>query len=156
MTLLLLCLLIGVVAGLRALTPLAAICWGAYLGWLHYADTSLSFIDHKVTLLIFTTLAIGEIFNDKLPKTPARTAIPSLVTRILSGACSAAALAIGAGSGGLIGSILAGVVGALLGTYGGYHLRHALVTKSRLPDFAVALPEDLIAIVGGLLIVSRL
>jgi len=155
MTLLLLCLLIGVVAGLRALTPLAAVCWGAHLGWLHFAGTSLSFIDHTVTLLIFTVLAIGEIFNDKLPKTPARTAIPSLITRILSGSCCAGALAISAGSS-LIGPILAGIVGALIGTYGGYNVRRALVTKSKLPDFAVALPEDLIAIVGGLLIVSPL
>jgi uncharacterized membrane protein len=155
MTLLLLCLLIGVVAGLRALTPLAAICWGAYLGWLHFAGTSLGFINHTVTLVIFTVLAIGEIFNDKLPKTPARTAIPSLITRILSGACSAAALVVSAGSG-LAGPIIAGIVGAFIGTYGGYYIRHSLVTKAKVPDFAVALVEDVVAIAGGLLIVSRL
>jgi|SRR5579862_3004245 len=155
MTLLLLCLLIGVVAGLRAMTPLAAVCWGAYLGWLHFAGTSLGFIDHKVTVIIFTLLAIGEIFNDKLPKTPARTAPPALIARVVSGACSAAALAVSTG-GGLIAAAIAGIVGALIGTYGGYHIRHALVTKANLPDFAVALVEDIIAIGGGLLIVSRL
>ena len=155
MTLLLLCLVLGVVAGLRALTPLAAICWGAYLGWLHFAGTSLGFINHTVTVVIFTVLAIGEIFNDKLPKTPARTAIPSLITRILSGACSAAALAVSTGSG-LIGAIIAGSLGAVLGTYGGYNIRHSLVIKSNLPDFAVAFVEDVIAIVGALLVVSRL
>jgi len=30
-----------------------------------------------------------------------------------------------------------------------------LVTKKSLPDFAVAIAEDLVAIVGGLVIVSR-
>ena len=155
MTLLLLCLLLGIIVGLRALTPLAAICWGAYLDWLHFAGTSLGFINHTVTVVIFTVLAIGEIFNDKLPKTPARTAIPSLIIRILSGACSAAALAVSAGSG-LIGPIIAGSLGAVLGTYGGYNIRHSLVTKANLPDFAVAFVEDVIAIVGGLLVVSRL
>jgi uncharacterized membrane protein len=155
MTLLLLCLLLGIIAGLRALTPLAAVCWGAYLGWLHFAGTSLGFINHTLTLVIFTVLAIGEIFNDKLPKTPARTAIPSLITRILSGGCSAAALAVSGGSG-LIGPIIAGVVGAVIGTYGGYNIRRSLVTKTNLPDFAVAFVEDVIAIVGGLLVVSRL
>jgi len=95
------------------------------------------------------------IFNDKLPKTPARTAIPSLITRILSGACSAAALAVSTGSG-LIGAIIAGSLGAVLGTYGGYNIRHSLVIKSNLPDFAVAFVEDVIAIVGALLVVSRL
>jgi uncharacterized membrane protein len=154
MILLLLCLLIGVVAGLRAMTPLATICWGAYLGWLRFAGTSLGFVDHKVTVIIFTLLAIGEIFNDKLPKTPARTAIPSLIARVVSGACSASALAISAGSG-LIGPVIAGIVGALIGTYGGYNIRHSLVAKANLPDFVVALMEDVVAIVGGLLIASR-
>ena len=155
MTLLLLSLLIGIVAGLRAMTPLAAICWGAYFGWLHFTGTSLGFIGQKVTVIIFTVLAIGEIFNDKLPKTPARTAIPALIARVVSGACSAAALAVSVGSG-LGGPIIAGIIGALIGTYGGYNVRHSLVTKANLPDFAVAFVEDLIAIAGGLLIVSRL
>jgi len=155
MALLFLCLFIGVIAGLRALTPLAAVCWGAYLGWLHFGGTGLSFINHKATVLIFTLLAIGEIFNDKLPKTPARTAIPSLITRILSGACCAAALAVSAGSG-LAGPIVAGMIGALIGPYGGYNTRHSLVTKAGFMDFPVALLEDVIAIGGGLLIVSHL
>jgi len=155
MTLLLLCLLIGVVGGLRAVTPLAAVCWGAYLGWLHFAGTGLSFIDHKATLLIFTLLAIGEIFNDKLPKTPPRTAIPALIARLLSGACCAAALAVSARSG-FVGPVVAGMIGALIGTYGGYNTRHSLVTKARFMDFPVALLEDAIAIGGGLLVVSHL
>jgi uncharacterized membrane protein len=155
MTLLLLCLLLGIIAGLRALTPLAAVCWGAYLGWLHFAGTGLSFIDHKVTLVIFTLLAIGEIFNDKLPKTPARTAIPSLIIRILSGACSSAALAVSAGTG-LTGAVIAGSLGAVLGTYGGYNIRHSLVTKANIPDFAVAFVEDIVAIIGALSVVSHL
>lgn len=154
MTFLLLCLLIGVVAGLRAMTPLAVVCWGAYFGWLHFAGTSLSFVDHKVTVIIFTLLAIGEIFNDKLPKTPARTAPPALIARLVSGACSAAALAFSAGLG-LVGPIIAGAIGALIGTYGGYNIRHSLVTKVSLPDFPVALAEDVIAIVAGFLIVAH-
>ncbi len=155
MTLLLLCFLIGVIAGLRALTPPAAVCWGAYLGWLHFSGTSLGFIDHIVTLVIFTLLALGEIVNDKLPKTPARTSIQGIIPRVLFGACSAAALAVSAG-GGLIVAAILGVIGALAGTFGGYNVRHALVTKANFPDLGVALVEDLVAIGGGLLIVSRL
>jgi hypothetical protein len=36
------------------------------------------------------------------------------------------------------GPILAGIVRALIGTYGGSNVRHSLVTKTKLPDFAVA------------------
>jgi uncharacterized membrane protein len=155
MTLLLLCFLIGVIGGLRALTPPAVVCWGAYLGWLHFAGTPLGFIDHTVTLVIFTLLALGEIVNDKLPKTPARTSIPQLIPRALLGACAAAALAVSAGGGVVVAAIL-GIVGSLAGAFGGYNVRHAIVTKANLPDLPVALVEDLIAIGGGLLIVSRL
>ena len=51
---------------------------------------------------------------------------------------------------------IVGVIGALVGTFGGYSIRHAVVTRAHLPDFAVALAEDFIAIVGGFLIVSHL
>jgi len=51
-------------------------------------------------------------------------------------------------------SAIVGVIGALVGTFGGYHIRHTLVQRAHLPD-AVALAEDFIAIAGGLLIVSH-
>jgi len=49
--------------------------------------------------------------------------------------------------------VLAGAVG-IVGAFGGYNVRHSLVAKG-LPDYVVALTEDAVAIVGGLLIVSR-
>jgi len=155
MTLLLLCFLIGAVSGLRALTPPAVVCWGAWLGWLHFAGTGLGFIDHTVTLVIFSLLALGEIVNDKLPKTPARTSVAGIIPRVLFGGCCAAALAVSA-SGNLIVAVILGVIGALAGTFAGYNVRHALVTRANLPDLGVALVEDLVAIAGGFLIVSRL
>ena len=86
LTLLLLCLLLGCVAGLRSLTPPAAVCWGAHMGWLHLGGTKLAFLGHPAALIIFTLLALFELVNDKLPKTPARTALPGLSARILTGA----------------------------------------------------------------------
>jgi len=35
--------------------------------------------------------------------------------------------------------IASAIIGALVGTFGGYHIRQALVTRAHLPDFAVAL-----------------
>ncbi|TIU80553.1 MAG: DUF4126 domain-containing protein, partial [Mesorhizobium sp.] len=41
-----LALLIGVVAGLRAMTAPAAVAWGACLGWLPVAGTWAGFMGH--------------------------------------------------------------------------------------------------------------
>ncbi|PYV94454.1 MAG: DUF4126 domain-containing protein [Acidobacteria bacterium] len=144
MTLLLFCFLLGCVAGLRSLTAPAVVCWAAHLGWLHFSGTKLAFINQPSTLIVFTLLAVVELIADKLPKTPARTAPLGLIARIVVGGLIGVALATSAG------------VGALVGTFGGYNIRRALVSKGRLPDFAVAVAEDMIAIAGGLLIVSHL
>jgi len=148
------CFLIGCIAGLRSLTAPAAVCWGAHLGWLHFAGTSLSFMGHPVTLALFTLLALVEFVTDKLPKTPARTSGPGLIARIILGGFSGGALAVATGGGFVIGAVV-GIVGALVGTFAGYHVRHALVAKVNLPDLAVALVEDVIAICGGFFIVSH-
>jgi uncharacterized membrane protein len=154
-TVFLFCFLIGCIAGLRSLTAPAAVCWGAHLGWLHFAGTSLSFLGHPVTLGLFTLLALVELVTDKLPKTPARTSGPGLIARIVLGGFSGGALAVSTGGGFVMGAVV-GIVGALVGTFAGYHVRHALVTKANLPDLAVALVEDVTAICGGLFIVSHM
>ena len=41
--------LIGVVAGLRAMTAPAAVSWAARLGWLNLAGTPLAFMGAAVT-----------------------------------------------------------------------------------------------------------
>jgi uncharacterized membrane protein len=43
----------------------------------------------------------------------------------------------------------------LLEHFGGYHARVGLVRALRVPDFAIAIPEDLIAIGLGLFLASR-
>ncbi len=122
-TLLLFCFLIGCVAGLRSLTAPAVTCWGAHLGWLHFAGTRLAFIGHCWMLILFTLLALFELVNDKLPKTPARTAAPGLIARILFGGLCGAALAVSAGAN-LWVAVIVAVIGALVGTFGGYNIRH--------------------------------
>ena len=155
MTVLLLCFLLGGVAGLRSLTAPAAVCWAAHFGWLHLAGSKLAFMGHPGTLIFFTLLAVVELIADKLPKTPPRTAPPGLIARIAFGGLGGTALAISAG-GSLIIAAITGVIGALFGMFGGYNIRHALVVRAHLPDLAVALVEDVIAIAGGFLFVSRL
>jgi len=154
MTVLLPCFLLGCIAGLRSLTAPALVCWAAHLGWLHFSGTKLAFIGRPWTLTLFTLLALVELIADKLPGTPARTAPVGLIARIVLGGACGVALAISAGTNVSLAAI-AGVLGALVGTYAGYNIRRALVSQRRMPDFAVALAEDTIAIAGGLLIVSR-
>jgi len=155
MTLLLFCFLLGCVAGLRSLTAPAVVCWAAHLGWLHFSGTKLAFINQPSTLIVFTLLAVVELIADKLPKTPARTAPLGLIARIVVGGSIGVALATSAGMS-VPFPMMVAAIGALVGTFGGYNIRRALVSKGRLPDFAVALAEDMIAIAGGLLIVSHL
>jgi uncharacterized membrane protein len=145
--------LIGVVAGLRALTPLAAVSWAARLGWLHLDNTWLAFLGYAATPYIFSALAIGELISDKLPKTPSRKAPPGFAARIVTGALSGAAL--GASGGSLAIGLLAGVVGAVAGTLGGYEFRTRLVKATGGRDLPIALLEDVIAIGAAFLMVSR-
>jgi len=147
----LLTFLLGCVDGLRSLTPPALIVWAAHLGWLHFAGTRLAFINHRSTLIVFTLLAVVELIADKLPKTPARTAPLGLIARIFLGGTSGLALATSAGIS-LSFSVLLASIGALVGAFVGYHSRRLVVSKAQVPDLAVAVAEDVIAIAGGLLI----
>ena len=90
---LLLCLLIGVVAGLRAITAPAAVCFAAWIGWLPLAGTPLAFMGSVFAPWIVGLLAIGELIGDQLPKTPSRKVPAQFGTRIVMGALCGAALA---------------------------------------------------------------
>jgi uncharacterized membrane protein len=155
-TSLILCLAfaIGVIAGLRAFTAPAVVCWAAHLGWINLHGSHLEFLSSIITVVIVTLLAIFELVNDKLPATPNRTTPGPLGFRILTGGLSGAALAI-AGSQAVVLGVILGIVGAVVGTFGGYQVRHQIVTGLKIKDIGAALAEDLIAIGGGLLIVTR-
>ena len=150
----LLSFLLGVVAGLRSMTAPAAVSWAARLGWLHLENTPLAFLGFAATPYILTLLAIGELINDKLPKTPSRKTLVPFAARIVMGALSGAAL--GASGGALVGGLLAGALGGVAGTLGGYEFRSRLVKATGGKDLPVALLEDVIAICAAFLIVSRL
>lgn len=152
--LLVLVLLLGAVAGLRTMTAPAVVCWGAQLGWLSLTHSPLSFLTSKISLVIFTLLALGELIGDKLPKTPSRLSAFPLIARAVFGGLAGAALVITAGAALVVG-VAIGVVGALAGAVGGYYLRRLLTARAGLPDLPIALLEDLVAIGGGLFIVSR-
>lgn len=151
MTFYVLALLIGVIAGLRAMTAPAAVSWAAHLGWLPVANTPLAFMGWAYTPYIFTLLAIVEFVTDQLPQTPSRKVPQQFGARIISGALCGAT--IGAAGGSLIGGLVAGAVGAVIGTLGGAAARGALA-RALGKDLPAALIEDVVAVVGAYFIVS--
>ena len=84
--------LIGVIAGLRALTAPTLVSWAAGLGWINLDGTPFHFLSFPITRYILTAAALGEIVNDKLPKTPSRKAPPGFIPRLVTGALSGAAI----------------------------------------------------------------
>ena len=146
-------LLIGVIAGLRAMTAPAAISLAAHAGRLNLSTTSLAFLGYAYTPWIFTILALVELVTDQLPTTPSRTVPIQFGTRILMGGLTGGA--IGASGGALVIGAIAGMVGAIIGTLGGRAVRGRLAAAFG-SDRPAAIVEDLIAIGGAFLIVEVL
>jgi uncharacterized membrane protein len=119
---------LGLVAGSRALLAPAALFLtrGGIAGY------------------ILAVLSLAELVGDKLPQTPPRTSLPPLIMRILSGAVVGWFLCAFYGGSAYAGALL-GIVGALIGTYGGKALRLWLI--ARTGAIPAALAEDAVAIV---------
>ncbi|MDR3661350.1 MAG: DUF4126 family protein [Mycobacterium sp.] len=148
----LLALLIGVVAGLRALTAPAVVAWGAALGWLPVADKWVSWIAHPIAVTVLTILLVVELITDQLPKTPPRTVPSQFLARIVTGAFAGAV--VGAGWHHTFVGMGCGMIGAVLGTMGGFHARRLLVARTGGRDLPVALAEDVLAVGGGFIVVA--
>ena len=143
---------IGIVAGLRSLTAPAVVCWAAYLGWINLTGSPLAFLGSITAVAVFSILALLEFVSDLLPKTPSRTAPVPLIARILMGGLSGAALAAAGGGSLSVGALLGGI-GGIIGAFAGYQARTRLVSGLKVKDAFVAIPEDLIAIGLGLVLV---
>ncbi len=143
----------GVIAGLRAVTAPALLSWAARLKRLNLRGTPLKFMGSTAAIATLSAGALAEYVNDTLPKTPSRTSpsqlIPRIVTGGLSGACVYAAARRSLVSGAALGA-----VGAVAGAFGGYQARTRLGRALRVRDTFVAVPEDLLAIGLGYLLVS--
>ena len=147
-----LALVIGIVAGLRAMTAPAAIAWGATLhGWP--LTGWLSFFGWRYTPWVFTLLAIGELITDQLPSTPSRKVPIQFGTRIVTGGLSGAA--VGAATGSAWIGLALGAIGAVIGTLGGAAARAKLAAMFG-QDRPAALIEDAVAILGGALVALSL
>ncbi|MEB1529973.1 DUF4126 domain-containing protein [Xanthomonas sp. WHRI 7945] len=153
MSLLVVALLIGIVAGLRAMTAPAVVSWAASLGVLPLVGTPLAFLGWRFTPWIVSLLAIGELVTDQLPGTPSRKVPVQFGTRIaMGGLCGAA---VGMAGGLWVAAMVAGALGAVLGTLGGAAARAAMARRFGR-DLPAALLEDAAAIALGVLAMALL
>ena len=136
---------LGLMTGLRTMTPIAVLCWFAYRGDLPVDGTWAFWTGKLATAIVFTVLAVGEYIGDKLPQTPNRTAPGPLIARLVFGGLVGAIAATGVDGSPVEGALL-GVLGALVGAFLGYQLRKHLVQWSERPDWNLAILEDIFTV----------
>ena len=145
---------IGFVAGLRSLTPPAVVAWAAYLGWLNLNNSALAWMGSIIAVVIFSLLAVFELFVDLQPSTPKRTALVPLTARILMGGLCGACICAAGHQSLMIGAIL-GAIGGIIGAFAGYEIRRKVVAALKVKDIFIALLEDLITIGLAYFFVTR-
>jgi len=147
-------LALGFAAGLRSFTPPAVVAWAAHLGCLSLNNSPLAFMGSIITAVIFSLLALFELFLDLQPSTPKRTAPFPLGARSLTGGLCGACLCAPSNRSLIVGAIL-GAVGGVIGAFSGYEIRRRLVAGLNIKDIFIALLEDLITIGLACFFVSR-
>ena len=145
-----LALLIGVIAGLRAMTAPAVVAWGGLLGWINLDGKWSEWVAHPITLTVLTIFLLVELVTDQLPKTPSRKTAPQFGARLIMGAFAGAV--IGSAFFHTFTATGAGIVGAVLGTLGGAAVRAKLYEANNGKDRPGAFIEDVVAVGGGFLI----
>ncbi len=138
--------LLGACSGLRSQLGVAAVVVGPE------SQRIPSVLRTRGAKILSAVMALGELVVDKLPGTPDRTGLPSVVVRMAAGAGSAGLLARSEqeppGPAATIGA-----VAALASTFGGFVVRRRL--SARWPPLAVALGEDTVAATLATLAVTR-
>jgi uncharacterized membrane protein len=134
------------------MTAPAVVACAAQFGWLRLEATPLAFLGTPLAGYVLLALMLAELTADKLPFTPSRKRPGPFIGRILAGGLAGAALAAGLGQSLPVGAV-AGSLGAVVGTLGGYRARTGLVRALKVPDYMVAVAEDVVAVGGALLIV---
>ena len=141
----------GAVSGLRSFTGPAIVSEAANLKLLKLDKTPLAFLASGNAAKTSIALAIGELIADKLPFTPDRTRIPSLMARFVAGAVAGAAIAGKRKRNDQIAAAIVGGTAALAAAYAGEQYRKHV----KLPKFVAALLEDTVAVGVGSAIVAR-
>jgi uncharacterized membrane protein len=116
---------LGMVAGMRTMTPIAVLCWFTWLG-------------------LFRTTALGEYVADVLPRTPSRTE-PALVAGRLVCAVLAGVLGWHGIGEPVVGGVVLALIGVPIGIYG-WHWVRVNAARRLGRDWPVGLAESALAL----------
>jgi len=144
-------LLIGAVAGMRALTPFAMVSDAARRGALPEGNGAPALLGNPLVSAGAMALAAGELLGDKLPSAPDRIIAPGIAARLVTGAVTGAALAPCRRRGAAAALGAAGAVGA---AYLTFHLR--VRAMRRFGQTSTGLVEDAITLGSAWWVVNRM
>ncbi len=133
---------LGVATGLRSLLPLAVLALSSPAAT---EDPVLRVVTRPPVRIVLALAAGGELIADKLPNTPSRLSPGGLASRLVLGAL------VGTLAGRIDGASLplsaaCGAVGAVVGAWTGYNIRHQLGVTTGLPDPVFAVLEDAVTV----------
>jgi uncharacterized membrane protein len=144
---------IGIVAGLRSMTAPAVVAWAGHFGWLQLDGTPLEFLTPAPARYVLLVLMLGELLVDQalLHAEPEGTWAVRWAHHYGRAGWRGGG---GWARGSVVAGAVAGTLGAVVGTLGGYQARTGLVQALHVPDYVVALAEDVVAVGGALLVVT--
>lgn len=142
-------LLIGLVAGARSMTPLAAVSDAARRGALPRDHGAPRWLGRPSVAAGTALLAGAELIGDKLPFAPDRIVVPGLAARVVTGAVAGAALA---PRDERVAAALVGVAGAMVASYVTFGAR--VPAMRRYGQVRSGLVEDALVVAAALWIVN--
>ncbi len=143
----------GAVAGIRSLSAPAMLGKVAKAGLLPAKNSRFDFLNNPKVSYPLLAVAVGELILDKLPFTPARTKLPFLIGRAVTGGFTGAAISASKKRSAVLGALI-GAAAAVGASYAGYHLRRK--ASEKVPGTVVGLLEDAVAAGAGMVILSKL
>jgi uncharacterized membrane protein len=144
---------LGAVSGLRTMQALAWVSRDLSSRRVRRGASGLErALARRDVALVLRGLASGELAVDKLPGIPARIEVPPLLGRALAGGV------VGSVAAGPHREALGGAVGAgaaVVGAFTGWFLRREFGRVTHMPDLAVALLEDALAVAAARALTTR-
>jgi uncharacterized membrane protein len=86
-------ILMGLVAGMRSMTPIAVISWAARRNLPSSQTPPLSILSSPAVSKVTLALAAAELLGDKMRSAPDRIIVPGILARVATGAIAGAAVA---------------------------------------------------------------
>jgi len=139
---------LGLATGLRSMTPIAMLSreLSDRRRLPRHASRLEEWLARDMVAVTLSAMALGEIVADKLPGIPDRVSPAPLFGRGFLGGVVGALVA--GGDDRALGAAV-GVAAAVVGTYAGWFLRREAVRVTTLPDAALAMGEDALAIAAS-------